>query len=211
MVLKKWWMRHLQCGIHEQSSLALFHHHIGWKNTDHIWVDPETSPCRHRLSDEGDWKSGIFQDVLKGFPSGSVGKNQPEMQEKWFDPWIRKTLGDRNGNPLQYSCMRNSVIRGAWWAQAQFRSVQSLSCVRPFVTPWIAACQASLSIINSQRSLKLMSIETVMPSSHLILCHPLFLLSSIPPSINSSHEVAKDLEFQLQHQSFQWTPRTDLL
>ena len=65
----------------------------------------------------------------------------------------------------------------------QFSSVQSLSRVRLFATPWIAACQASLSITNSRSSLKLTSIESVMPSSHLILCHPLLLLPPIPPSI----------------------------
>ena len=64
----------------------------------------------------------------------------------------------------------------------QFSSVQSLSRVRLFVTPWIAARQASLFITNSQSSLKLTSIELVMPSSHFILCHPL-LLPPIPPSI----------------------------
>ena len=64
-----------------------------------------------------------------------------------------------------------------------FSSVQSLSCVRLFVTPWIAACQASLSITISQSSLRLMSIESVMPSSILILCHPFLLLPSTPPSI----------------------------
>ena len=63
----------------------------------------------------------------------------------------------------------------------QFSSVQSLSRVRLFVTPWIAVRQASLSITNSGSSLKL--IESVMPSSHLILCHPLLLLPPIPPSI----------------------------
>ena len=62
-------------------------------------------------------------------------------------------------------------------------SVQSLSHVWLFVTPWIIARQASLSMINSWSSLKLMSIKSVMPSNHLILCHPLLLLSSIPPSI----------------------------
>ena len=64
----------------------------------------------------------------------------------------------------------------------QFSSVQSLSHIRIFVTPWIAARQASLSIMNSHSSLKLMPIESVMPSSHLILCHPL-LLPPIPPKI----------------------------
>ena len=75
-------------------------------------------------------------------------------------------------------------------------------------TPRIAARQASLSITNSRSSLRFTSIESVMPSSHLILCRPL-----LPPSIslfqwvNSSHEVAKVLEFQLLDHSFQRTPR----
>ena len=62
-------------------------------------------------------------------------------------------------------------------------SVQSLSHVRLFATPWIAACRASLSITNSWSSLRLTSIESVMPSSHLILGRPLLLLPPIPPSI----------------------------
>ena len=61
-------------------------------------------------------------------------------------------------------------------------SVQPLSGVWLFATPWIAACQASLSITNPQSSLRLTSIESVMPSSHLILCHPLLLLPPIPPT-----------------------------
>ena len=64
-----------------------------------------------------------------------------------------------------------------------FSSVQSHSCVRLFVTPWTEACQASLSITNSRSSLRLTSIEAVMPSSYLILCRPLLLLPPIPPSI----------------------------
>ena len=67
-----------------------------------------------------------------------------------------------------------------------FSSIQLLSCVRLFATPWTAAYQASLSITNSQRLLKLKSIESVMPSNHLILCHPLLLLPSIFPSIRVS-------------------------
>ena len=65
----------------------------------------------------------------------------------------------------------------------QFSSVQSLSHAQLFATPWTAARQASLSITNSQSLLKLMSIELVIPSNHLILCHPLLLLPSIFPSI----------------------------
>ena len=66
---------------------------------------------------------------------------------------------------------------------AIFSSVQSLSCVQPFVTPWTAAHQSCLSITNSWSLLKLMSIKLVMPSNHLILCHPLLLPPSIFPSI----------------------------
>ena len=74
-------------------------------------------------------------------------------------------------------------VHGALKDNYQFSSVQFLSHVWLFVTPWIASCQASLSIINSWSSLKLTSIKSVMPSSHLILCHPLLLLPPIPPSI----------------------------
>ena len=81
-------------------------------------------------------------------------------------------------------------------------SVQSLSRVRLFATPWTAAHRASLIITNSRSLLKLMSVESVMPSNHLIL-----LSSPSPPSVNlsqhHSHQVAKVLEFQLQHETFQ--------
>ena len=77
--------------------------------------------------------------------------------------------------------VRNIHWRKSAWVQ--FSSVQSLSCVRLFATAWIAACQASLSITISRSSLKLTSIESVMPSSHLILCRPLLLLPPIPLSI----------------------------
>ena len=137
-------------------------------------------------------------------------------------PGWRRSPGEGNGNPIQYSCLGNPMDRGAWWATVHgvaveleltqewvfvflpnmhivkvlisnnltsenifllFSSVQSLSRVRLFATPLIAARQASLSITNSQSSLKIMSIELVMPSSHLILRCPLLLLPPIPPSI----------------------------
>ena len=66
------------------------------------------------------------------------------------------------------------------WHSVQFSSLQLLSRVRLFATPWITECQASLSITNSRSSPKLMSIESVMPCSHLILCYPLFLLPPNP-------------------------------
>ena len=74
----------------------------------------------------------------------------------------------------------SSTFKGT---SVQFSSVQSLSCAQLFVTPWIAARQASLSITNSQSSSKVICIESVMPSSHLILCRPFLLLPPIPPSI----------------------------
>ena len=97
-------------------------------------------------------------------------------------------------------------------------SVQLLSCVWLFVMKGTAACQVSLSITNSQSTLKIMSIKSVncQLSQHPLLFHspPVFNLSQhqgLFQWLSSSHQVAKGLEFQLQHQSFQWTPRTDLL
>ena len=99
-----------------------------------------------------------------------------------------------------------------------FSSVPSLSHIQLFATPTTTAHQVSLSITNSQSLLRLMFIESVMPSNHLILCCPRLLLPSIFPStrvffqwISSSHQVARVLEFQLQYQSFQWIFRTDFL
>ena len=79
--------------------------------------------------------------------------------------------------------LTDAWIKKLWYIYTMEYSVQSLSRVQLFVTPWIAARQASLSITNSRSSLRLMSINSVMPSSHLILCHPLLLLPSIFPSI----------------------------
>ena len=84
----------------------------------------------------------------------------------------------------KYMCMFTIILM--WlplFMVYQFSSVQLLSCVQLFVTPWIAARQASLSITNSRSSLRFTSIESVVPSSHLILCRPLLPLPPIPPSI----------------------------
>ena len=95
-----------------------------------------------------------------------------------------------------------------------FSSVQLLSCVQLFVTPWTVARQASLSITNTWSLHKLMSITSVMPSNHLILCRSLLLLLSMFPSIRvfskgQFFELAKVLKFQLQNQSFQRIFRVD--
>ena len=98
----------------------------------------------------------------------------------------------------------------------QFSSVQLLSHVRLFATPWTTACQASLSITNSRSLLKLMSIELMMPSNHLILCCSLLLPSVFPRMrvfLMSQFFTSggKVLEIQPQQQSFQLTLRTDFL
>ena len=88
-------------------------------------------------------------------------------------------------------------------------SVQSLSCVQLFVTPWTAACQACLSITNSRSLLKLMSIELVMPSNHLNLCHPLLLQPSIIPSIRVfSNELVLCIRWP-KHWSFSISPSNE--
>ena len=139
----------------------------------------------------------------EGFPGGASGK-----ASSCHAGDMRMTLGQ--GNPLEEMANHSHVL--AWkiprteesdriqpmgfqrvrhdgstdqactWS-VQFSSVQSLSHVRLFETPWIAAHQASLSITNTQSSPKRMSIELVMPSCHLILCRPHLLLPPIPPSI----------------------------
>ena len=103
-----------------------------------------------------------------------------------------------------------------WYLLSTMCSVQ-LSHVQLFVTTWAAARQASLSITNSQRLLKLMSIESVMPSNHPILCHPLLLLPSVFPSIRvfSNESVLcirwQSLRVSASASSFQWIFRTDFL
>ena len=99
--------------------------------------------------------------------------------------------GCREKGTLLYCWWECKLVQPLWrtvWRflkklEIELPSVQSLSHVRLFATPWITARQASLSITNSWSSLRLTSIESVMPSSHLILCHPLLLLLPIPPKI----------------------------
>ena len=89
---------------------------------------------------------------------------------------------------ITYAAWKQNISRETEeeiYFKVQFSSVQSLSCVWLFATPWIAAHQASLSIINSWGSLRLMSIESVMPSSHLILCRPLLFLPQSPSASES--------------------------
>ena len=104
---------------------------------------------------------------------GSEGPPNP-----WV-PWL-PVLRERCPGETEGHYLWNA---SSWSPSVQFSSVQWLSPVRLFATPWTTAHQASLSIANSQSLLKLMSIELVMLSNHLILCHPLLLLPSIFPSV----------------------------
>ena len=121
-------------------------------------------------------------------------------------------------NPFQIYSYNNMALLETlqwlptWAARIQF-SQFSRSVMSDSATSWITARQASLSITNFWSLLKLLSIESVMPSNHLILCRPLLLLPSIFPSIRvfSLHQVAKVSELQLQPQSIQWIFRTDFL
>ena len=149
-------------------------------------LQPANLLCPWGFSRQGQG-SGLPYPPPGDLPNPGIELRSPALQVE--------TLSSEPSGNLYY---KNFIIT--------FSSSWSLSHVQLFATPWTAAHQASLSITNSRSLLTLMS---VMPSNHLILCRPLLLLPSTFPSIrvfsnvNSSHQVAKVLEFQLQHQSFQ--------
>jgi len=107
--------------------------------------------------------------------------------KSWFYEQKRENVKCDELAPIEYCPYCDTQIGDAVYLKtykfSPYCSVQLLSCIWLFGTPGTAACQASLSITNSQNLLKLMSIESVMPSNNRILCHPLLLLSSIFPSI----------------------------
>ena len=147
---------------------------VAWWVTGH-----GVAKSRTRLSD---WAHTRTQKIMRmilvssllAISEYSVG-NMVEHVFKQADRWRILIFSSKT--------WKLSSLNTGGGSSVQFSSVQSLSHVRLFATPWIAARQASLSITNSQSLLKLMSIESVMSSSHLILCHPLLLLPPIPPSI----------------------------
>ena len=103
---------------------------------------------------------------------------------------------------LTWIWMNSSELNWTW-----ISSVQSIIHVSLFATPCTAALQVSLSITNSWSLPKLMSIESVMPSNHLIFCRPLSQIQGLFKGVSVSHQMAKLLHFQLEHQSFHWTSR----
>ena len=115
--------------------------------------------------------------------NSSLASYYPCLPPSLFLPWFRSSF---HQDYLLYFYpieTKTYIHMKTYIWMFQFSSVQSPSRVRLSASPWIAAHQASLSITSSRGSLRLTSIESVMPSSHLILCRPLFLLPSIPPSI----------------------------
>ena len=164
--------------------------------------------------------------VFLGFPCVSAGKESAcNVGNLGSIPGLGRSPGEGKGYPLSYSGLENSMDcivhgvakSGTRLSNFHFTSGQSLSHVWLFVTPWTAACQASLSITISCSLLKLMSIKLVMPSNHLNLCCPLFLLPSIFPSIRvfqMSQFFTSDgqsIGVSASDQSFQWIFRTDFL
>ena len=145
-------------------------------------------------------------------------QSKNEERTKHFSKETHRWLTNTWKDALHHTWSEKCKSKSQWDTISQrSESVQFSSVAQSCPTPWIAARQASLSITNSKSSLRLTSIEPVMPSSHLIFCRPLLLLPLIPPSIsllqwvNSSHEVAKVLEFSvlasfLPKKSQGWSP-----
>ena len=165
------------------------------------------------------WDFGLRVDANTGWSGGSGDRGMYlHANRTWTGGNQRAESYRLNCVPSQFICSSHNLqyLRMyLYFGDFVLVAVQLLSCVWLFVTPWTAACHAPLSFTISWSLLKFMSIESVMPSNHLILCHPLLLLPSIFPHqalfkwVSSSHQVAKILE--LQHQSFQWIFRIDFL
>ena len=178
--------------------IKVFHAQSGW--VFQAFIDPSV----HFLSNSED-------PSLKGGPAGpcsvtTVATSQNDQGDSHQSHWL-----PLSGSGVTLLKLVDNMVEFV---------VQSLSCVLLFATPWTTARQASLSFTVSWNLLKLMSIESVIPSNHLILCCPLLLPPSIFPSIRvfsskkmsrSSHQGAKVLELQLNCQYFQRIFRVDLL
>ena len=123
---------------------------------------------------DGTLKDELPRSVGTQYATGYQWRNNSRKNEETEPKQKQHPVVDVTGDGSKVTCCKEQYC---------ISSVQSLSRVRLFATPWIAARQASLSITNSWSSLRLTSIESVMPSSRLILCRPLLLMPPIPPSI----------------------------
>ena len=166
---------------------------MGSSGVDHSWVSEHSGNEAQLLGRLSCFNLGMWPD----FPQCRVShwalaftysliKSAPKPQESGtalapLDRWENRDLEMLSDLPqVTQGLVTAALIKLLYYS---FSSVQSLSHVQLFVTPWTVACQASLFITNSQSLLKLMSVESVMPSSHIILCRPLLLPPSIFPRI----------------------------
>ena len=170
----------------------------GWvmvKRSDRLWSTGEGNgkplqySCLENLMNsmkrqkDRTLKDKLPRSVGVQYATGDQWRNNSRKNEGMESKQKQHPVVDVAGDRSKVRCYKEQYCIGTWnvrsMDQGKLSSVQSLSSVRLFVTPWIAARQASLSITNSCSLFKLMSIELVMPSSHHILCHPLLLLLSI--------------------------------
>ena len=163
----------------------------------HLFMIKNPPESRNRRNIPQHNKSYIWRTHSKHYPQWwKIESISPKVRNKTRVPTlttaVQHSFGSfghsnqsRKRNKRNPDRKRSKTLTVCRWHDLlhQFSSVQSLSRVRLFATPWMAACQASLSITNSWSWLELMPIESVMPSRHLILCHPLLLLAPTPPSI----------------------------
>ena len=187
--LSDWKTTSQACHLHPGPAYADLTLHILWSLcmesvlSDHFlqWLVTDTGlgleEGRERLREK--WTP--FCGALSSFQS--LGNSWCPFCPELFSPWLLCGWQFLVTHMLPSKAIQSKASSLNTFPPSQFSSVQSLSRVRLFATPWIAARQASLSITNSWSSLRLTSIESVIPSSHLILCHPLLLLPPIPPSI----------------------------
>ena len=158
------------------------------------------------------WDSQVWQELVsyKGlWPGARERGNEVFSLLSSSYPNNRTSFGSKGSSVRSQDRVSGSFV--PWKLDrltCHFIVVHSLSCVQFFVTPWTAACHASMSLTSSWRLLKFMSSELMIPSNHLILCCSLLLLPSVLPNIRvfssdfTLHQMVKVLE--LQHQSFQW-------
>ena len=171
---------------------------VGWLISDHVISPPGSKLVLDHLV-----AAAVVARPARGpapiyrhFSGCSLGQIKTHDCVKSVQGGIIKGLDTGGGKKFRNYYNQSTPVSKGHWVETraqnkcvldvQFSSVQSLSHVWLFETPWIAARQASLSITNSRSLLKLMSIESVMPSCHLILYRPLLLLPPIPPSNESS-------------------------
>ena len=148
------------------------------------WLSGEQSTCQRRRREFNPWVETIpwkrkWKPILVFLP-GIPGTEEPGRLQSVGGKRVKQYLATRQ-QQQSYASIAIRVYTCNY--TIQFSSVQSLSRVQLFATPWTTARQASLTPINFWSLLKLISIELVMPSNHLILCHPLLLPPSIFPSI----------------------------